>query len=80
MALNAFTLVLYVDPTSPEGLVLADMCKGLFEQYYPIRFGECKAHQCPKIQRLVRPSFCQGGPRPALVSVLIWPVRDMSDA
>jgi hypothetical protein len=40
LAVNAFTLVLVVDPTSAEGLILIDMLYQMWKEYYPIRIGK----------------------------------------
>jgi len=39
LALNLFTLVVFVDPSSTQGLLLGDMVYRMFTEYYPIRFG-----------------------------------------
>jgi hypothetical protein len=42
LAVNAFTLVLVVDPTSAEGLILIDMLYQMWREYYPIRIGRVR--------------------------------------
>ncbi len=39
LAVNVFNLVLVLDPTSAEGLLMCDTLYSMWQEYYPIRIG-----------------------------------------